>query len=74
MWTIQLKKRKIQALTLQHINLAVATGVWNIKDFNVWGLVIIILNSILETNSSKNLQILANWIQIYSEKKLLLLG
>ena len=62
----------MQALTLQHINLAVATGVWNIKDFNVWGLVIIILNSILETNSSKNLQILANWIQIHSEKKLLL--
>lgn len=62
----------MQALTLQHINLAVATGVWNIKDFNVWGLVIIIMNSILETNSSKNLQILANWIQILSEKKLLL--
>ena len=62
----------MQALTLQHINLAVATGVWNIKDFNVWGLVIIIMNSILETNSSKNLQILANWRQIHSEKKLLL--
>ena len=46
----------MQALTLQHINLAVTTGVWNIKDFNVWGLVIIIMNSILETNSSKNLQ------------------